>query len=311
MEHKVPFFIFKSALSLFIAFSIVPAKGTFDQICADPNTIGSGGEGNITFGSKDEFNGSFLLKAGDRFSIRSVDIGGFIEVRNEARFNQGLLPNHNWRGYLSGIYSYPLIRQMQLALHLFTGFEHESSHATMGIAKKTDDPYAMVYDNTYRKSSLNSVPLGAQLTMYDQFQRLVVRCSGSWYFLSKNTPELPGLEVAGSGGFALSGMYRYRLRDRFILFAAVHDRFIFTGPTECTEYLYVNGEDGLIREERGYPIMNRMNTVTVVGGISLPLFQSRRLLDVYLRYLYGHIYGYVDSRDVRSVLSLGVLLRGW
>ena len=61
------------------------------QTLAGPNSIGSAVE----------YCGMLHMKAGELISVGIVDLGGFIEVRNEPRFNQGIFPNHNWRGFLS------------------------------------------------------------------------------------------------------------------------------------------------------------------------------------------------------------------
>ncbi|MBN1575049.1 MAG: hypothetical protein JW913_00750 [Chitinispirillaceae bacterium] len=287
-----------AALALF--FIADPTDGASEQIPADPNCIASGFE----------YGGTLQLKAGDRLTIGWLDIGGFIETRNDPCFNQGLLPNHNWRGVLAGHFSYPLIREMQSSLSLFTGLEHESSHATMGIVESISDPYGMIYDRRYRRSMLNALPVGAELVMYDQVNRLVLRGSGAWYFFSKNTPELPGLETGNSGGVTLGGSYCYLFGKLVSCFVSVHERFIFSGTAERTGDIYIAGDNGSVVERRDYPVINRINTVTVRGGISLPLFESRRLLDVYVRYLYGHCYGYVDSRKKLSIVAAGAMVRG-
>ncbi len=286
-------------LSLLVASAF--SDEALEQISADPDVIGSG----------IEFCRTLQVKAGDRFTIGRFDIGGFIEARNEQRFHQGLLPNHNWRGVLGGFYSYPLVRQMQLALYLFTGFEHESAHATMGIVEPTGDPHGMIYDHQYRKSILNALPLGAELVMYDQLHRLVLRGSGNLYFHSKNTPELSGPETGNGGGLTVGGVYRYLFGGRVSCFASLHDRLIFRGAARASDGIWVFEDTTLVITKHAYPVINQVNTVSVQGGISLPLFQSRRLLDVYFRYLYGHVYGYVDSREIRSIVAVGVAIRGW
>ncbi len=291
--------IYSCLLSLFVASAF--ADEALEQISADPDLIGSAVE----------YCGTLQLKVGDRFTIGRFDIGGFAEMRSEPRFNQRLLPIHNWRGVLCGFYSYPLIRQMQLALSLFTGLEHENAHATMGIVEPTNDPYGMIYDHQYRKSILNALPGGAELIMYDQLHWLVLRGSGEWYFLSKNTPELAGLVVGNSGGLSIGGEYRYLFGDRISCFASLHDRLIFRGAAHTVGGIYDFEDTALVTTKQDYPVINQVNTVSVLGGISLPLFQSRRLLEVYFRYLYGHSYGYVDSREVRSIVAVGVAVRGW
>ncbi|MBN1308964.1 MAG: hypothetical protein JXA18_13660, partial [Chitinispirillaceae bacterium] len=282
-------------------FTADSVEGAAEQIVADPNCIASGVE----------YSGTLQVKAGDRLTIEWFDVGGFIEARNEPRFNRGLLPNHAWRGVLASHVTCPLIREIQSSLSLYTGLEHESSHATMGIVEETRDPYAMIYDHQYRTSMLNALPFGAELIMYDQINRLALRGGGAWYFLSKNTPELPGLEVGNSGGFTLGGSYAYLFGKHAACFASFHERFIFRGAAERTGDIYMAGDNDPVAQRRSYPVINRINSFTAQVGISLPLFESRRLFDVYLRYLYGHAYGYIDSREKRSIVAAGAMVRGW
>ena len=286
-------------LVLFIC-STGTARPVVYPIPADPDCIGSGGE----------FHGTLQMKAGDLIPIGMAAVGGFVEVRNEPRFNRGLFPNHNWRGYIRGLVAQSIIRQLQMSLDVYGGLVHESAHATMGIVESTDDPFAMVYDHQYRKSILNGVPAGLQLVMFDECSRLVVQGTGVWYFMSKNTPELPGLETSCSGGLAVSALYRYLFGKKLSLFLSLHDRYIFRGPERRTGDLYYPGESNPVLKPVDFPVINRANTFTVAGGVSLPLFQSRRRVDFFVRYLYGHVYGYVDSRENRSQAAIGAVFYG-
>jgi hypothetical protein len=272
-----------------------------EQLVADPNLIASAVQ----------YSGTERMRAGDRFAIGSFTIGGFIEARNEPGFNQGLLPNHNWRGFVAGTFVYPVIRQMQADIALFTGLEHESSHATMGIAEEPRVAYRMIYDHWYRKSLLNGLPLGAQLVMFDELQRFSVRAAGTWYFLSKNTPELGGLDVAGSGGVSIGAEYAYQFGNHAGAFVSLYERYIFRGPAEQTGLIYESG-DGSVPVQRmmTYPVINRSTTFCAAGGLSLPLFQSRRIVKCYLWYLHGNPYGYVDSRDERNLFGLALTIQG-
>jgi hypothetical protein len=292
------FFIFM--ITLFFPGIAEPLCTGLPQMIADPNVMGPGVE----------YCGMLHMKAGDRISVGIIDIGGFIEVRNEARFNQGLFPNHNWRGFLSGMVSWPIVNLMQTCLYLTGGMEHESSHATMGIVEETDQPYEMIYDHQYRKSLFNAVPIGCELIMYDHLQELILRGSVLWFFLSKNTPEVAGLTTAQSGGFSVSGTYYYSLTNRVRCFGAMHDRFVFEGPEDVTGERFGSGENGPELISGRYSVINQIHTFSVSAGVAMSLFQARRTLNVFVRYLYGHFYGYVDSRDNRSMVSAGILLTG-
>ncbi len=271
-----------------------------EQIQADLNSIGSA----------IEFDGALQLKVGDALSMGNATIGGFVEIQNETRFDEGLLPNHRWRGVLSGTVSCVLRDHMQQKLLLFTGLEHESSHATMGIVESTEDPYEMIFDHRYRRCMLNALPLGLSYEAYDRIQRFVIRGYGAWYFLSKNTPELDEKTVGNSGGFAASALYRYQIGKRIGLFFSVHERFLFRGPRLHKGTVYVDENGELSAKTLDYPVVNRISTFSIASGVSLPLFRSRRLLSVYLRFLHGNLYGYVDSRDIRSRISVGMMVSG-
>lgn len=277
------------------------AFGTdLQQIHADPDVMGSGAE----------YHGTLQLKAGDRFSIGWFTVGGFVEVRNEERFNQGVFPNHNWRGFISGNIAWPIIHHTQGALFLFTGLEHESAHATMGIVEHTENPYAMIYDHQYRKCLLNALPVGAELVMYDARQQLLLRGSCAWYFLSKNTPELTGLETANSGGITLGGEYRKRAARYLSWFVSIHNRYVFSGAKEALGTVYVRDDADISPQQSDYPVLRGSNTFSATAGVAVPLFKARKSVDLYVRYLYGNIYGYIDSREKRSVLSVGCIVWG-
>jgi len=282
--------------SIFLG-SVVSAVA-IEQVTADPNIIGCTVEHHTTI----------QAKAGDCAEIGIVTFGGFIEARNETRFNQGGLPNHNWRGYLTLGTDYELLHQMQLELNVGARLEHESAHATMGIVEPTDNPYELIYDHTYRKCVLNGVRVGPKLVMFDELHRLFVSATFDVYAFSKNTPELPGLETAGSAGFTLGGVYRYSIFKHTSAFIAVHERFIAQSSRKIMSSIYYTVDGHLQTKNEKYPVINQVATFSTCAGISMPLFRSRHLFELYAKWLHGSIYGYVDSRDVRSVVSIGALI---
>jgi hypothetical protein len=276
-----------------------PADGA-EQIPADPDRIAT----------SIEFNGGIQAKAGDRLSIGPLDLGGFIELRSEPRLHRGLLPGHSWRGQCCGLLSFPVVREMQTAISLFGGFSHESSRAATRIDGTQRDPYVMIYDASSRNKAMNGIPLGAELVMYDEVQRFVLRVSGTAYFLSRNTPELPGNRVSGSGGFSVGGLYRYSFGERIGLFASLHERFVLRGPAEASGEIFTAGAGNAAVERVSWPVINRSNTFTAATGVSVPLFQPRRVLMAYLACLIGNPYGYHDSRDSQRLLSCGLAIGG-
>lgn len=285
---------------LALVWYVLAGASELRQVPANPDLIGSGLE----------YHGTLQMKAGDLLRFGIVDLGGFVEVRNEPQFNQGLFPNHNWRGFVAGRVAWPLVTEMQLHLLLVSGLEHESAHATMGIVEPTDDPFGMIYDHQYRRYILNALPAGVELIMFDALQRLVLEGRGMWYFLSKNTPELPGLETGNSGGFSLGGEYRYQMLRLLDLFVSVHERFIFRGTEELSGAVYYRGAEKPLPLQVAWPVINRANTFTATAGVSFPLFEARRQCDLYVRFQLGNGYGYIDSREKRRCIAAGLAVWG-
>lgn len=284
----------KISALLCVLICIVRFSNAFEQVSADPNIVGCG----------IEYHSTLQVKAGEVLDISCLTIGGFIESRNEARFNQGLLPNHNWRGYFLVTSALPLIRQMQLSLNVVTALEHESAHATMGIVEPTNKPYEMIYDHTYRKHTLNGVKVGPKFRMFDERNSLLTSASFDVYALSKNTPELPGLKTAASAGFSCGGVYRYCFAGYTSAFLSVYERYIARSATTISAVQ----EGALYKNTVAYPVISSVSTFTLCAGVATPLFRSRHLLEIYARWLRGNIYGYVDSRDTRDVFAIGTVL---
>ena len=116
---------------------------------ADPDFISTGME----------YCGVPAVKIGDNVRFGSFSLGGMVEIRNEERFNQGVFPNHNWRGFFFGSYDYQVFAGGGSSGVVTAGFEHESAHPTSGLNEPVSDPYQMIYDGTYRNINLNSILL--------------------------------------------------------------------------------------------------------------------------------------------------------
>jgi len=81
--------------------------------------------------------GSVQARVGDQLRFSRFSLRAFIEARNEQRFNQSLLPNHNWRGFVATSLYLPAISFKKHTIVLpQIGIEHESAHPTMGIKEK-------------------------------------------------------------------------------------------------------------------------------------------------------------------------------
>ncbi|MCX7727291.1 MAG: hypothetical protein N2053_10640, partial [Chitinispirillaceae bacterium] len=258
---------------------------------------------------RDRYNGTLSIKVGDILLLKGVKIGGFVELRNEKRFNIGLFPNHNWRGFISAHTYYPLVDIIQTVVFAFSGIEHESAHATMGIVEHTTNPFEMIYDHTYRKMCLNSIYSGIGLRMFDEIQNFNLRSSINFYFLSKNTPELSNSELTNTIGFSGGMNYRYLFKKNINLFISFYERLILKSKAKREGSVYIVNENGVSTVNISYPVINTVNTFSVTFGITMPFFISRKNVDIYFKYLFGNIYGYVDSREKRHIFGGGISFR--
>jgi hypothetical protein len=104
-----------SALTALLILHTAHAQTRFD---ADPDFISSGYS----------WNGVAQVNIGDLIAIRGLILGGMVVIRNEARFNQGLLPNHNWRGFVHAGYRLAPKAFTKRELAVVTAIEHGSAH---------------------------------------------------------------------------------------------------------------------------------------------------------------------------------------
>ena len=137
-------------IAILLLTATVPSWA-LDLNSADPNHVATGLL----------YNGTLNIKVGDRTGWKWLSAGGFVEVRNESRFNESVFPNHNWRGFGIIQVKYPVTVKGKPRIFLFTGAEHESAHATMGIVEPTDKAYELIYDQKYRRVIMNAVLAGA------------------------------------------------------------------------------------------------------------------------------------------------------
>jgi hypothetical protein len=279
-------------LFLFTVFSFSQTENL-----ADPNYPGIGFS----------YSDALSLKIGETFQKHFFLIGGLIEVRNEPRFNEDLLPNHNWRGFGFAGFQYPVTHKEPFSLILQSRYEHESAHATMGIAEPTKKAYEQIYDKNYRNIDLNGIHFISSLLTIKNKSLLQLRMGYQFYFLSKNTPELPNLQKTFSNGFSLQSEFQYKFDQFLNVFISIHDRFIMDGKDQSTGDIYFNNNHSLEKINSMYPIINQINTLSISFGITHPLKNSRKAISIYVQYLHGNIYGYVDSRENRSLFSVGVL----
>jgi hypothetical protein len=265
-----------------------------NSLHADPDHIATGFE----------YRGVSDLRVGDSFSINSLSIGGMIDIRNESRFNQKILPNHNWRGFACIYYDLISFIKGDIA-SITTGLEHESAHPTMGLNEGNDSAYDKIYDGTYRNINLNSFLLRFS---YRTGSGYTVEFTGElqFYFMSRNTPENPVNDLTWSEGISGGAEFRYPASSDFSLYFSVFDRYIFRGKEKVTAEIYYDTASGAEKRTCRYPLMNSMNTVSARAGIIFSNMFNERKLNVYCGVLYGNIYGFVDSREKRTVYSAGI-----
>lgn len=254
-----------------------------------------------------EFYGVPAVKVGDFVRYRDFHLGGFLESRNEERFDQGPLPNHNWRGYGFLRYDREALSRPYNTIILSAGLEHESAHPTGGFYEHNDEAYEMIYDGQYRNINLNSFLLGYTQTLGGDYQ-FRFGAEYQFYFLSKNTPELHDTSLAYSHGFSAGLEFFIAMNPSLDLFISVFDRFILRGDAERQDWIYHDTAGGPVQRYESYPVINGMNTVVVKAGVLFNRRSEQRRVTVYGKMLYGNIFGFVDSREDRLRFSAGVEL---
>ncbi len=265
-----------------------------DTVLSDPDHISTGLE----------YRGVTDIRVGDKFGPDIFTFGGMAEIRNESRFNQGLLPNHNWRGFVFINSSYSLSENEEF-LKLTCGFEHESAHPTMGLNDGNDKAYDKIYDGTYRNINMNSLLLRLSSTSGSKYS-LTFTGDMQFYFKSRNTPELPVNDLTWSEGISGGFEFKYPLRGDTDLFISGFDRYIFQSRKKINGNIYYDSAAGVETRNESYPLINSVNTLSAKTGFIFSNLIDNRKVSIYLGILYGNIYGFVDSREKRTVYSLGI-----
>jgi len=282
-------------LILLIIFSLLTVNSRASQtVHADPDHIATGFE----------YRGVTDLRLGDSFGFDKLSMGGMIDIRNESRFNQKLFPNHNWRGFAFIYYDFSSAGDGSV-FSLTPGFEHESAHPTMGFNDGNDSAYDKVYDETYRNINLNSFLLRFNYSTGSGYT-LLLTGDAQFYFLSRNTPENPVNNLTWSEGISGGMEFLYPVSADYSLYLSVFDRYIFRGREKVTAEIYYDTGTGTEKRSTNYPLINNVNTVSARTGIILNNVFTERKLNIYCGILYGNIYGFVDSREKRTVYSIGI-----
>jgi len=265
-----------------------------DAVLSDPDHISTG----------IEYRGTPQARIGDTLSYNYFSFGGMAEIRNEERFNQGALPNHNWRGFVFLYFNQPLADE-ENKLVLTAGFEHESSHPTMGFNDGNDTAYEKIYDGTYRNTNMNSFLLRLCSTLGTGYS-LALSGDAQFYFCSRNTPELPENDLTWSEGFSGGFEFRYPISGNTDFFISGFDRYIFQSLKKVKGNIYHDTDSGVETRREEYPVINNTNTVSARTGLIFNDLIPGRKVSIYCGILYGNIYGFVDSREKQTVYSIGI-----
>jgi len=288
----------QTAIALIYTFAILIFCGRHltaaETVLADPDHISTG----------IEYRGVPDARLGDTFGYSHFSFGGMAEIRNESRFNQKVLPNHNWRGFAFACFDHSISGSGDL-LKLTCGYEHESAHPTMGYNDGNDDAYDRIYDNTYRNINLNSLLLRLSSTSGSGYL-LTFTADFQFYFKSRNTPELPENDLTWSEGVSGGFEFRYPGIKNINFFISGFDRYIFQSRKKTKGNIYHDTDSGVETRYEEYPIINNTNTVSAKTGFIFSSIVPGRKISIYCGILYGNIYGFVDSREKRTVYSAGI-----
>ncbi|MBN1983377.1 MAG: hypothetical protein JW795_17705 [Chitinivibrionales bacterium] len=271
---------------------------TESSVRADPDLVYSG------FG----YAQASVIKVGDLLKKKYFQLSGFIEVRNEPIFNCELLPNHTWRGYMHLYGLLPFHLWNDHTCELACGYEHESAHPTMGIKKETMNAFEKIYDDNYRITNLNSVVLRYFQSCSTKTACIKLVLDYQWYFKSRNTPELAGNRLGSSHGASAGVEGTIALSKNRFLFCSLFDRYIHTGSQKITGIIYSGNDATFSSALTLYPLMNAVNSASAAIGVSTYIAALNRSCDVYVSYIFGNIFGFVDSREKRKRLTVGINL---
>lgn len=281
-------------LVLLIGILALPCRAEL-RCRADPDRVSSG----------ISWNGTTWIRVGDALRFDALLVGGMVEVRNERRYNQGLLPNHNWRGHAIAAWRLSPKMLQERGLSLTLGVEHESAHPTMGIEHEPECCWEMVYDGSFRRFLMNSLLLRPAGQWNTGPVSVAAKADYQFYFYSKNTPELATQATGSSHGIGAGLQGRLPIGSAH-MFVSAFDRYLFAGSRRDKGEMPFDQDTAVVVREVSRPVINAMNTLSLRAGCDFALPGGSRLVTLYAGFLHGNIFGFVDSREVRTVWSVGV-----
>lgn len=254
-----------------------------------------------------EYSGTPAAKIGDLLQWSDISVGGFLQARNEERFHQGALPNHNWRGFAFVQYEWAFSSIGIMSTAFALGAEHESAHPSGGFYEDNDEASEMIYDGLYRNINMNSLRISPVLKIGSSLS-VTFRMDYQLYLFSKNTPELHN--TALTHGHGLSGGIDsiYPLTQNYALFISAFGRYIFKSREQRTDWIYHDQNGTVVQVYEDYPVINSVRTISLKTGLLVQNIAQGRTLSLFARALWGNPYGFIDSRENRLVLAVGVEL---
>jgi hypothetical protein len=283
--------------AFFLMLTTVKPLVAVQFIMADPNTPST----------CMEYSHVMWAKIGDALAINGFALGGFLEARNEKRFHQGALPNHNWRGFAFLNYAHSFSVTEEASPGIIVGFEHESAHPSGGFYEENDEAYEMIYDGLYRNINLNALRVSPFLRIAPRFTFLF-RADYYLFLFSKNTPELHDTALTHGHGISGGIDFIYPYTNAFAFFISVFSRHIFESERHRSDWIYRDQHGTVVQSWEEYPMLNSVTTYSLKAGILVREIAQGRKLAVFARILYGNPYGFIDSREHRLMFAVGVEL---
>ncbi|MCX7679944.1 MAG: hypothetical protein N2316_12120 [Spirochaetes bacterium] len=286
---------YRCVIALCIIIHYTPPIWGNQFVFADPNFVST----------LMEYAYASTIKIGDSLKWNNLTCGGFIEIRNEKRFSECILPNHNWRGYAFFNYTFPIDMLNQINTNLAVGAEHESAHPSGGLYEANDEAYEMVYDGLYRNINLNALTI-SPIVRFTFGCDFLIRLDYLLFLFSKNTPELHDPSVTHGHGISggLNAFFPITVSTSF--FISCFGRYIAKSNETRSDWIYYDQNDTVVQLFEKYPILNSSVTLCMKIGFFIHDVFHTRNLSLFTRMLYGNPYGFIDSREKRLVLAIGI-----
>lgn len=256
--------------------------------------------------SRLEYAGTTDLKLGDRLRIGNFSLGGFMEVRNEERFHEEYLPNHNWRGVVRFAHEQVFVKGGWGSLTIPLAFQHESAHASMGIEGPTRSAFEMIYDGNYRNVNRNGFSTGA---VY-QFQGpvyLILQGFYTRYLFSRNAPEAADTHLTEGNAMQFGAELRLPMGSRKLAAcASAYYRQEFESDETKISTIYYDSDTGPVALKVNYSPLQRTRTISALLGLRYSW--NVRPVMLYSTWTFGNQGGFVDSRAETYRVAMGIQL---